>query len=185
MQEMWVGSLGREDPLEKEMAIYSSVLAWEIPWTEERGGLQSMGSERLGYNWMRAHTHTRRARVTPSSLFVWELVSLILKVLPPRTLLILGVHLPCRIHCQCHACNPFHLGVYQLPFHCQFLHLFDYIAFLESLESLVGLQRQDGIKPCSTRATLMATGISVPQLCPLLGGIPLEMRVLHLLLWFP
>ena len=75
---------------------------------------------------MLAHTHAHRARVTPSSLFVWELVSLILKVLPPRTLLILGVHLPCRIHCQCHACNPFHLGVYQLPFHCQFLHLFDY-----------------------------------------------------------
>ena len=50
MQDMRVGSLGREDPLEKEMAIYSSVLAWEIPWTEEPGGLQSMGSERLGHN---------------------------------------------------------------------------------------------------------------------------------------
>ena len=47
---MRVGSLGREDPLEKEMAIYSGVLAWEIPWTEEPGGLQSMGSERLGHN---------------------------------------------------------------------------------------------------------------------------------------
>ena len=72
------------------------------------------------------HTHTHRARVTPSSWFVWELVSLILKVSPPRTFLILGVHLPCRIRCQCHACNPFHLGVYQLPFPCQCLHLFDY-----------------------------------------------------------
>ena len=72
------------------------------------------------------HTHTHRARVTPSSWFVWKLVSLILKVSPPRTLLILGVHLPCRIRCQCHACNPFHLGVYQLPFPCQRLHLFDY-----------------------------------------------------------
>ena len=133
----------------------------------------------------RAHmcTHTHRARVTPSSWFVWELVSLILKVSPPRTLLILGVHLPCKIRCQCHACNPFRLGVYQLPLPVPASLLT--IAFCESLESLVGSQHQDGIKPCSTRAALMATGISVPQLCRLLGGVPLEVRVLHLLLWFP
>ena len=43
MQEMWVRSLGQEDPLEKEMATHSSILAWEIPWTQEPGGLQSMG----------------------------------------------------------------------------------------------------------------------------------------------
>ena len=43
MQETWVRSLGWEDPLEKEMATHSSILAWEIPWTEEPGGLQSMG----------------------------------------------------------------------------------------------------------------------------------------------
>ena len=43
MQETWVGSLGQEDALEKEMAAHSSILAWEIPWTEEPGGLQSMG----------------------------------------------------------------------------------------------------------------------------------------------
>ena len=43
MHEMWVQSLGREDPLEKEMVTHSSILAWEIPWTEEPGGLQSMG----------------------------------------------------------------------------------------------------------------------------------------------
>ena len=43
MQEMQVRSLGWEDPLEKEMAILSSILAWEIPWTEEPGGLQYMG----------------------------------------------------------------------------------------------------------------------------------------------
>ena len=41
--ETWVQSLGREDPLEKEMATYSSILAWRIPWTEEFGGLQSTG----------------------------------------------------------------------------------------------------------------------------------------------
>ena len=43
MWETWVRSLGREDPLEKEMATHSSILAWRIPWTEELGGLQSMG----------------------------------------------------------------------------------------------------------------------------------------------
>ena len=47
MQETWVQSLGREDPLEKEMAIHSSILAWRIPWTEEPGWLQSMGSKEL------------------------------------------------------------------------------------------------------------------------------------------
>ena len=47
MQETWVLFLGWEDPLEKEMAIHSSILAWEIPWTEEPGGLQSMGSQEL------------------------------------------------------------------------------------------------------------------------------------------
>ena len=44
---MWVQSLGQEDPLEKEMATHSSILAWEITWTEEPGGLQSMGSQRV------------------------------------------------------------------------------------------------------------------------------------------
>ena len=48
MQEMWVQSLGQEDSLEEEMATHSSILAWEIPWTEETGRLQSMGSQRVG-----------------------------------------------------------------------------------------------------------------------------------------
>ena len=48
MQETGVRSLGWEDPLEKGMAVYSSVLAWRIPWTEETGGLQSVGSQRVG-----------------------------------------------------------------------------------------------------------------------------------------
>ena len=50
MQETWVQSLGREDPLEKEMAIQSSTIAWKIPWTEEPGRLQSMGSQRVGHD---------------------------------------------------------------------------------------------------------------------------------------
>ena len=48
MQETWVRSLGQEDPLEKEVAAHSSVVAWRIPWTEEPGGLQSTGSRRNG-----------------------------------------------------------------------------------------------------------------------------------------
>ena len=47
MQETWVQSLGREDPLEKEMATHSSISAWKIPWTEKPGGLQSMEVYRL------------------------------------------------------------------------------------------------------------------------------------------
>ena len=47
MWEAWVRSLGREDPLEKEMATHSSTLAWKIPWREEPGRLQSMGSQRV------------------------------------------------------------------------------------------------------------------------------------------
>ena len=43
---MWVGTLGQEDPLEEEMAICSSILAWKIPWTEEPGGPQSVGSQK-------------------------------------------------------------------------------------------------------------------------------------------
>ena len=48
MQETWVQSLGQKDHLEKEMATDSSILAWKIPWTEEPGGLQSVGSQRVG-----------------------------------------------------------------------------------------------------------------------------------------
>ena len=61
MQEIWVQSLGQEDPLEKEMATHSSTLAWRIPWTEEPGGLQSMRlqesnmTERLTYIFKFSH----------------------------------------------------------------------------------------------------------------------------------
>ena len=50
MQKMQVQSLSQEDPLEKEMATHSNILAWRIPWTEELGGLQSMGSQRVGHD---------------------------------------------------------------------------------------------------------------------------------------
>ena len=51
MRETRVQSLGREDPLEKEMAIHSSILAWRIPWTEKPSRLQSTGSQRVGHDW--------------------------------------------------------------------------------------------------------------------------------------
>ena len=51
-QEEWVRSLGWEDPLEEEMTTHSNILAWEIPWTEEPGGLQAMGSQRVRHNLM-------------------------------------------------------------------------------------------------------------------------------------
>ena len=50
MQETWVQSLVWEDPLEEKMATHSSILAWRIPWTEEPGKLQSMGSQRVGHD---------------------------------------------------------------------------------------------------------------------------------------
>ena len=50
MREMQVQSLGLEDPLEEKMVTHSSILAWRIPWTEEPGGLQSMGSQRVGHD---------------------------------------------------------------------------------------------------------------------------------------
>ena len=51
MQETWVQSLGQLDPLEEGMGTHSSILAWRIPQTEESGGLQSVGSQRVGHKW--------------------------------------------------------------------------------------------------------------------------------------
>ena len=74
MQETWVLSLGREDPLEKEMGTHSSALAWKIPWTEESGRLQSMGSQRVGHDCMTSlslftFVHWRRKR-QPTPVFL-------------------------------------------------------------------------------------------------------------------
>ena len=63
MQETWVRSLGWEDPLnwedplDKEMKTHSNIFTWKIPWTEEPGRLQTMGSQRVGHNWAHTHTH--------------------------------------------------------------------------------------------------------------------------------
>ena len=60
MQETWVRSLGQEDPLEEEIATHSSILVWEIPWTEELGELQSMGSQRVAHNLATENKHNVR-----------------------------------------------------------------------------------------------------------------------------
>ena len=57
VQETWVQSLSWEDPLEEGMATHSSVVAWKIPWTEEPGSLQSMGSQRVGHDWATSLLH--------------------------------------------------------------------------------------------------------------------------------
>ena len=59
MQETQVRSLGRKDLLEEEMATHSSILAWRFPWTEEHGGLQSVGFQRVGHDWATVHAGVR------------------------------------------------------------------------------------------------------------------------------
>ena len=57
MQDTWVRSLDWEDPLEEGMATHSSILAWRIPWTEEPGGLQSTGLQRVRHDWATKHSN--------------------------------------------------------------------------------------------------------------------------------
>ena len=64
-QETWIPSLGQEDPLEKEIVTHCSLLAWRIPWTEEPGGLQSMGSQKSDVT---EHAHIHRAGEDPEHL---------------------------------------------------------------------------------------------------------------------
>ena len=71
MQETQVRSLGWEDPLEKEMATHSSTRAWRIPWREEPGRLQSMGSQRVGHDW--ATSLLEKAMAPHSSTLAWKI----------------------------------------------------------------------------------------------------------------
>ena len=72
MQESWIGSLGWEDPLEKEMASQSTILAWEVPWTEKPGVLQSMGLQRVQHDLVTkiATTTLKSILINISSLFI-------------------------------------------------------------------------------------------------------------------
>ena len=69
MQETWVRFLGGEDPLEKEMAPHSSILAWEIPWTDKPGGLQSMALQRVRHNWVPKPPPPRTSNPAHSALW--------------------------------------------------------------------------------------------------------------------
>ena len=76
MWETWVRFLGQEDPLEKAMATHSSTLAWRIPWTEEPGGLQHTGSQRVGHDWVTSQSLLASASLhwlflQPGVLFPW------------------------------------------------------------------------------------------------------------------
>ena len=97
MQETQVRSLGQEDPLEKGMATHSSVLAWRIPWIEEPGGMQSMGSQRVGQDWATNNQWSGSSRGTGFHLF--RVVSLV-----PRT--VLGTEMLLINICWMHACFP-------------------------------------------------------------------------------
>ena len=74
MRETRVRSLGREGPLEKEMVTHSSILAWRIPWTEEPGGLQSTGSQRVGHDWATS-LHFSLLAILWNSAFKWVYLS--------------------------------------------------------------------------------------------------------------
>ena len=63
--ETWVRSLGKEGPLEEGMAAHSSILAWRISWTEDPGGLQSMGLQRVGHNWVTNTVERQREELRP------------------------------------------------------------------------------------------------------------------------
>ena len=96
MWETRVRSLGREDPLEKEIATHSSILAWRIPWMEEPGGLPSTGSQRVGHDWATSLTHKAKdmfpslASVQPTDvLLAWKFLVITTKV-RQRTVLCLG-----------------------------------------------------------------------------------------------
>ena len=75
MWETWLWSLGQEDPLEKEMATHSSILAWRIPWMEEPGRLQSMGSQRVGHDWVTSLSLSKLGLYQPLPWFSDELSS--------------------------------------------------------------------------------------------------------------
>ena len=87
--ETWVGSLGREDPLEKEMATHCSTLAWKIPWMEEPGRLQSMWLQRVRHNWVTSLflfflkiSNAQCSLETSSIGIIWELAAM--QVLRPQ-----------------------------------------------------------------------------------------------------
>ena len=75
MQDMQVGSLSGEDPLEKEIAAHSSILAWKIPWTEEPGGLQPMGSQNRHNLVIKQHQQMNSETICSLKFILWNLIN--------------------------------------------------------------------------------------------------------------
>ena len=102
-------SLNREDPLEESRATHSSILAWKIPWTEESGGLQSMGLQRVRHDWAHTHTHTHTHTecLDQPHTDIWKAVieSHSSSLLPNPFLLVvflfMGPHLPLEVFKSC------------------------------------------------------------------------------------
>jgi len=117
VQGIWVRSLGWDDPLKKEMSTHSSILAWRIPWTEESGRLQSMGLQRVRYNWA-TNTHMIIFKSTI------EKVVLTICILLCKTFLELS-HF-CKTDTLYSLNNspfPLHLSPWQPPFYFLFLRV--------------------------------------------------------------
>ena len=83
MQEIWVRSLGREDPLEKRVAIHSNIFAWRIPWTEEPGRLQFKVSQRVGNNWATNTTNMRVSSVVQKIIIYTKLSKYFFRIYIP------------------------------------------------------------------------------------------------------
>ena len=105
MQETWVPSLGQEDPLEKGMATHFSILAWEIPWTEQPGGLQSMGLQRVGHDLMTKKQQTMNSILFCQCTTIYLPIILIVNILIISRISLLEVILPCTLFVYVSLCK--------------------------------------------------------------------------------
>ena len=101
MQETRVRSLGQEDPLEKEMATHSRTIAWKIPWMEEPGRLQSMGSQRVGHDWVTSLYHFIWYSICskPSLKFIFLFLSIVCSFLQMSTIPLTKAHFDYPLTC--------------------------------------------------------------------------------------
>ena len=100
-----VRSVGREDPLVKEMATHSSILAWEIPWTEQPGGLQSMGLQRVGHDLMTKKQQTMNSILFCQCTTIYLPIILIVNILIISRISLLEVILPCTLFVYVSLCK--------------------------------------------------------------------------------
>ena len=123
MQETQVWSLGQENPLEKGMATHSNILAWRIPWTEEPGGLQSTGSQRVGHNWaINTHTHRNTKDFWVFILYPANLQNSLMSSSSSEdfwNLLDFLCRVPCHLQSDCFTCSsPISILLYIFLLHC-------------------------------------------------------------------